>query len=432
MNLDTFTWIASVLILLSPFAMRFRFGIHSMVSFATTFGILGTFLGIFLGLMHFDVNNIGAAVPLLLAGLKTAFLTSISGMTTGLILKIAPIMYGISHEQVKSEKEEATIGTLAKLLEQIESSITSADSTAKTRLSAIEKALCGEGDTTLLTQMQKMRATFADKQDDLIREFRTFAEKVVENGTEALVEALTQVMQDFNTKINEQFGDNFKRLNEAVGKMLEWQDEYRKQVEFMIRRFDTLIEKHEDLSASLEKIIQQSEAFANTATSLEDLMYSINEEYKLFKGNIEAFAKLGRDAREAMPMVEASLNRLTESFAKIVDVNSQAIGRQLGELHKQNELLSNAYSEVRRQITDSTQRVVSMMESSTKKNAEIITTQFQVLEDQMGKELTKAISTLGSQLASLSGKFVQDYEPLTRELQRLVQLSRPSFPADIR
>ena len=39
------------------------------------------------------------------------------------------------------------------------------------------------------------------------------------------------VIREFNEKISEQFGDNFKQLNEAVGRLLEWQENYRTQIE---------------------------------------------------------------------------------------------------------------------------------------------------------------------------------------------------------
>jgi len=41
---------------------------------------------------------------------------------------------------------------------------------------------------------------------------------MAENNSKALIEALQEVIRDFNAKINEQFGENFKQLNEAVGK----------------------------------------------------------------------------------------------------------------------------------------------------------------------------------------------------------------------
>lgn len=51
----------------------------------TTLGILGTFVGIYFGLRQFDVENITVSIPTLLEGLKTAFTTSIWGISLSLI-----------------------------------------------------------------------------------------------------------------------------------------------------------------------------------------------------------------------------------------------------------------------------------------------------------------------------------------------------------
>ena len=45
----------------------------------TSLGILGTFFGIFLGLLDFEISNINKSVPELLDGLKVAFGSSIMG-----------------------------------------------------------------------------------------------------------------------------------------------------------------------------------------------------------------------------------------------------------------------------------------------------------------------------------------------------------------
>ena len=46
----------------------------------TSLGILGTFVGVVIGLLHFDTAAIDKSIPALLGGLKTAFLTSVVGM----------------------------------------------------------------------------------------------------------------------------------------------------------------------------------------------------------------------------------------------------------------------------------------------------------------------------------------------------------------
>lgn len=62
-------------------------GIIEMIpSFISTLGVLGTFLGITMGLYYFDTKDLTTSIPLLLSGLKTAFFTSLAGMVGSLIL----------------------------------------------------------------------------------------------------------------------------------------------------------------------------------------------------------------------------------------------------------------------------------------------------------------------------------------------------------
>lgn len=51
-------------------------------------GVLGTFVGVFIGLQGFDPTDIINSVNDILIGLKTAFLTSIVGMSVATILSI--------------------------------------------------------------------------------------------------------------------------------------------------------------------------------------------------------------------------------------------------------------------------------------------------------------------------------------------------------
>lgn len=60
--------------------------IEMLPSAISTFGVLGTFLGITLGLLCFDTQDLTTSIPQLLDGLKTAFFTSLAGMVGSLIL----------------------------------------------------------------------------------------------------------------------------------------------------------------------------------------------------------------------------------------------------------------------------------------------------------------------------------------------------------
>lgn len=57
-------------------------------SLFTTLGVLGTFLGISIGLSDFNTSNISDSIPTLLSGLKSAFYTSIAGIILSIISRL--------------------------------------------------------------------------------------------------------------------------------------------------------------------------------------------------------------------------------------------------------------------------------------------------------------------------------------------------------
>ena len=165
-------------------------------NYLTSIGIFFTFLGIFLALRQFDVNNINTAVPKLLDGLKLAFLSSVAGIGGSIVYRVARPL------AARTSASDGVSGS--DLLEQL---VNLNQGTV-----AVKDALVGEGDSSLSTQMMKLRT-----------DFRDFAEKVTEDGSNALIKALEEVMRDFNAKINasvplaqvEQYFEplNFAKLN---------------------------------------------------------------------------------------------------------------------------------------------------------------------------------------------------------------------------
>lgn len=99
LELDTFT-IVSCVIIIAAFVWAWVFikrtsnenlskrqkWINQLPSIISTLGVLGTFVGITKGLIHFDTQKLDESIPSLLNGLKTAFFTSLAGMVGSLIL----------------------------------------------------------------------------------------------------------------------------------------------------------------------------------------------------------------------------------------------------------------------------------------------------------------------------------------------------------
>src|SRR5256885_11379193 len=184
----------------------------------TTIGIFATFLGIAIGLLNFDASRINESVPELIAGIKTAFWASVFGVLAALSIKLRYALLGLPAREKEEEFEGATIDDLANLLKSLQHSI------------------AGREDSTLLSQMKLSRQDTNDRLDALKRSMQEYLAKMAESNSKALIEALKEVIRDFNAKINEQFGENFKHLNEAVGKVLVWQEKYSQQMTEMIQQ----------------------------------------------------------------------------------------------------------------------------------------------------------------------------------------------------
>lgn len=409
-----FSYASSAFIFLSPFLLRKKHSPSSIVSLTATFGIFGTFLGIFAGLIVFQVSDIEGSVPRLLEGLKTAFLTSIAGMAAGMVIKIWPKFYGFSiNEETSKDGEEAIVSILADIKELNRKQIDN----QTILLQNIEKALCGDGDTTVLTQLQKIRTNFADKQDELITEFKGFANTMAQNNSAALIDALSQVMRDFNTKINEQFGDNFKQLNQAVEKILVWQQKYKEEVEQMIIAFDKSLQGIEASEQNLAAINQHADNFNTIAASLHLVIKNLEEQKNQVRLSLQDFADVAKDAKTALPIIKDEVNKLTKEFTATISAALSEISVTISSVKETVAKQSGALSE-------SQQILNRNLDTMMKENAERISKQVAELDKALGEELTKSLNSMSSQLVSLSHRFVQDYTPLTESLKEVIQISK--------
>ncbi|MHA1539212.1 MAG: MotA/TolQ/ExbB proton channel family protein [Alphaproteobacteria bacterium] len=86
-------------------------------------GLLGTFVGIFIGLADFDLQNLNLSIANLMQGVQTAFALSILGISAALLLRIK---LTICPRCCNSEEKEITAEDLYFVLTEIKQAITSA------------------------------------------------------------------------------------------------------------------------------------------------------------------------------------------------------------------------------------------------------------------------------------------------------------------
>tara|TARA_R110001583_G_scaffold187022_2_gene348063 strand:- start:26905 stop:28689 length:1785 start_codon:yes stop_codon:yes gene_type:complete len=321
----------------------------------TSLGIFGTFAGIVIGLMAFDANNIDGSIEGLLTGLKTAFFTSLLGIILSIIFKILQTSGLISApsniEEVSSASPEAILSAINQQGKSIESLVT---------------AIGGDGDGSILSQLKLLRGDINDNQkiaikshqdaaqtlknideqlasqkeaftsfsDKLWIKMQDFADMLSKSATETVIEALKQVITDFNNNLTEQFGENFKQLNESVKELVVWQENYKVQMGEMTEQYKLGVSSISATEASVTAISNESKAIPETMTNLKEVMEINQHQLSELENHLEAFKDMRDKAVEAVPEIRKQIDETVKTIAASVETASSHYKELLTESDK--------------------------------------------------------------------------------------------------
>lgn len=368
----------------------------------TSIGIFGTFLGVALGLWHFDTADIQGSVPRLMDGLKTAFWTSIAGLFAALTLKIRAAVEQAGR-RAASQHRAATIDDL------------------DLSLQALVKQLHDGSEQSLRTELAKQHQSSQRRFDQLVDVLTNYQQKMADANAKALVEAIRAVMNEFNTKINEQYGENFRQLNESVVAMLEWQQTYRTQLDDLISEQERSSNLMKEASNSFEYMVRNANAFNGISESLQELLTGLETQRMNIHSQLGSLADMVNNAAEGLPKLEERLSVLTQGMSDAVQSQQRWATEELSQTQK--ELTSQLHS----MMLASQEQLLAQQQQSQQhmqKLGERLERQVAQLDTGMEEELNKALRAFGLQLTALSEKFVSDYSPLTDKLTELVNMAR--------
>ena len=237
-----------------------------------------------------------------------------------------------------------------------------------------------------------------------------------EMGSKALVEALRDVIRDFNVQINEQFGENFKHLNEGVAKLLVWQEQYRQHVETMTVRLDEILKIAQTTTETHKQVVDQSSIFAKVAAELSALLSGLETQKRQITSYAQSLATLLNSAKDAMPQIESRITAIATDLTQAATKNQQTMSKVIEE---------NAAS-INRTLETASKMSAKAAEEHGKQIAQLVANSkehIDLLDAALADELTKALEALGGQLAALSEKFVSDYMPLTEKLSKIIRIA---------
>lgn len=403
-----------VILIISGLTVYFHGPVYSLrtvnaaPSILTSIGIFGTFLGVALGLMDFDTTDIEGSVPQLIEGLKTAFWSSIAGLLAAMSIKMRHVIKHVRNYETETKYTGATVDDLATLLGDI-------------RLVLSKAGLADIGDN--IQAGTKGLEQHLERLETVISQYQ---QEMVSANSNALTTAITDLMTSFNDKITVQYGDNFRQLNQAVGRMVEWQENYKGELAKLLEQQKANGDVLDKATEAYQTMVQHTQAFNEVSEKLGDVMTGLQQQSDSLGSYLESLANLVSKASDGLPALEGRIMTLTDELAN-----------GIRESHKQmNELLTQTSSTIEKTVITVNKQLVTDMEQVNSRHSDIVLQMLDRNEQQlvrmdnaMEQELSHALQTFGGQLTALSEKFVSDYLPLTEKLKQVVQLSAQVAPA---
>ena len=390
--------------------------IEAFPNIAVSLGIFGTFVGIFIGLYNFDVHNIDKSIPGMLAGLKTAFITSIVGIFASVMMRL--FYEGKQDFEERRIKYNDPIPVLNEILVEINSIKTASEQTRD----AIIKCFKSDEEYSLVSQVKLIRQEIIDARREVNKAFAEFAEKLTEVSTKSLVDALHKVIGEFNVLLNELVGETFKDLSSAMVNINIWQQNYKEHIDSLenkvselAKNTESIFDKLSNLTANLGEIEnslgQISISIENISVDGADLAKAVehlSNQNRTLSESIEQIRQVGQEAKSVIPEITSNINNLTS------------------KLSESTETFSNNLENTTQKFVEINTNTINSLQNNLLESRNVLKESVKEFSEHLEMDLDKSLDSLASSLASLSEKFVKDYTPLTERLKNILEIAERS------
>ena len=389
---------------------------------SSTIGVLGTFVGIFIGLAGFDVNNMTESVPKLLEGMKIAFATSIVGMGGAIYMKISSL-------KNTKEEEEEDIDDIVELFNAMIKESRAVNQTLLQNQKNTEEIFnkINENWSTnqkeLKEEIINLNNNTISKQEELIVEFKKFGEEMAKSNSEALIEALNDVIKDFNNKISEQFGENFKELNEAVGALLIWQENYKQTIEITTEQLNKTFDSIKNVDISIEKIADNSVLIKENNEHLNTVLGEVHESQNVVTSSIKSLVEVSNQAKESIPNIDRYFENTNTHIRNTVDNLQGSIDKNIEIFESHIEKITMDVSQASAISLEAIKKLFVESNELFKVGVEEQLSQFNDIIEQ----LKVCIPDINDHLAQTQERFNNTLTAFTSEVQNTLQVNMESM-----
>ena len=353
-------------------------------------GLLGTFLGLTLGIKGFDSSNterINESIQGLLAGMGTAFLTSLLGMTFSILFTAAD--KALRHRLYKDVKE---------LTDKLDSEyyiddLVLANINQQNIVNQLCKALKNDLQQQALEIANKLTYTNAESQNVTIG--NAIREILTENTKQS--KALMSFSTDLAMELNQGFDETLSRqMQQKIVPLMESVDATTKAVvEHIDKMADTVSSPATDMMQNVVDELKQSmQSLLNEfSTGLSGSATSELENLAMQLGTAtQAMADFPKNMENISATLQVTIEEVKHAISEISNTSANANSTAMQQMQEQITYATGAISNA---ITEVKEVMSGISQSSQEQNNQMVSKLADAAE-KMGSFLTGTISTLSN------------------------------------
>ena len=263
---------------------------------------------------------------------------------------------------------------------------------------------------------------------ELITAFKEFATYMAEENSKAFIEALNKTIRDFNNNLIESFGSNFKQLNEAVIKLVDWQEEYKQIIETTTENQKVIFNSFNGIEKELQTFTSETRNINSIVSELSTLTKESMEQNIKLNETLNVFSELNNQAKELIPNLIEINNNVENDIKTFNNYSSELISNLDSFTNNLQTSFSQYIDDINKGIKGSTDNIIEIMQDSIKKiennfNKSLENTDLKLKEtsENIFIGIEKFNSDFSNSMKEQLDKFINNNENYSNEINKLLK-----------
>lgn len=172
---------------------------------------------------------------------------------------------------------------------------------------------------TLHGEIVEIEDKMAETNKLLTVKFEEFAELLRKSNTEALVEVMKKVTEEFQKQMKDLIGrlvkENFDQLNKSVERLNKWQEDNKEMIQSLTSQYKQMAENFENTSISLTKVDEDTRYLVSEGGKLHQIVNMLNQVIV----EDEKFLKISSDLQNTANLTKTNFEQFDEATKKLND-----------------------------------------------------------------------------------------------------------------